>query len=66
MALTDRQKEHLQSMHHAAADIQRWAMQQLASDRVSRDRCHDITRSSTHISELASRLEFERSGSERP
>lgn len=60
MALTDKQKDHLQSIHNGAADIQRWAMQQLAADRVSRDRCRDITSGSTRISELTSRLEFEK------
>lgn len=42
MALTHKQRERLQSIHSAAADLQRWAMQQMAADRISRDRCNDM------------------------
>lgn len=66
MALDDKQKEHLQSIHNAAGDIQRWAMQQLAADRVSQDRLRDTHQMSVRISELTSRLEFERPERDRP
>lgn len=66
MALDDKQKEHLQSIHTAASDIQRWAMQQLSAGRVSQDRLRDTHQQSVRISELTSRLEFERPERDRP
>lgn len=62
MALTDKQKEHLQSLHSGAADIQRWAMQQLAADRVSRDRCRDINATAKRLGEVTSKLQYENEG----
>lgn len=53
MALNDKQKEQLLSIHSAAADIQRWAIQQLSAERISRDRIHDIKNQSSHIYETA-------------
>jgi len=56
MALDDRQKDQLLSIHTSAADIERWVLQQVIAERPSRDRLRDIIMQAERIKDLAVRL----------
>lgn len=57
--MTDRLRERLHSVGHAATDLSRWALQMALLGRISSDRLDDIERTARRIADLAAKMREE-------